>query len=118
MELIACHGHNSNKENMIPPFSVRAKLTNPVPGNGSSFKKFDKMRLRRKPLVDITNLFIYSYNNSVQSSLAHLRSPTLSFSSFFSVSASNSKKRKLVQEVNSFVHATKSNSKSLRMGFR
>ncbi|PQM42476.1 hypothetical protein Pyn_03987 [Prunus yedoensis var. nudiflora] len=113
-EVVGCHGH-SNKENVIPPFSARAKLINPVPGNRSSSKKCDKkMRLRRKPLADITNLYIYSDNNSVQSSLAHLPSPTLSFS----VSASNSKKRKSIREGNSTVQATKSNSKSLRMGFR
>ncbi|CAL9011679.1 unnamed protein product [Prunus brigantina] len=113
-EVVGCHGH-SNKENVIPPFSAttRAKLTNPVPGNGSSSKKcYKKMRLRRKPLADITNLYIYSDNNSVQSSLAHLPSPTLSFSS------SNSKKRKSIREGDSTVQATKSNSKSLRMGFR
>ncbi|KAI5338231.1 hypothetical protein L3X38_017502 [Prunus dulcis] len=119
MEAIACRDH-SNKEN-LPPSSSVANLTNPVPENGSSSKKCNKKtRLRRKPLADITNLYIYGNQSSFGLS-GHLPSATLPFSSSVSGSgsASNSRKRKSTQEDNTnSSKVNSSNSKSLRMGFR
>ncbi|PQM42475.1 hypothetical protein Pyn_03986 [Prunus yedoensis var. nudiflora] len=122
MEAITCRDH-SNKENLPPcPSSAMANLTNPVPENGSSSKKCNKKtRLRRKPLADITNLYIYG-NQSSSGLSAHLPSATLPFSSSSSSvsgSASNSRKRKSTQEDNTnSSKVNSSNSKSLRMGFR
>ncbi|CAL9011678.1 unnamed protein product [Prunus brigantina] len=120
MEAIACRDH-SNKEN-LPPSSAMANLTNPVPENGSSSNKCNKKaRLRRKPLADITNLYIYGNQSSFGLS-GHLPSATLPFSSSSSSvsgSASNSRKRKSTQEDNTnSSKVNSSNSKSLRMGFR
>ncbi|KAK9906237.1 hypothetical protein M0R45_031194 [Rubus argutus] len=90
-----CEQVHNNKENIPPFFSA----------NGSdSAKKCKKIiRLKRKPLADITNL--YRFSNSV---------PSLRPSSSVSISASNSRKRKAISRVNE----TSSNSRSLRMGFR
>ncbi|KAI5338095.1 hypothetical protein L3X38_017366 [Prunus dulcis] len=102
MEAVACPDHN-NKENTIPPFFPRAKLTDSVRENESSSQKCSSIGLRREPLADITNLLV-----------APLPA-TLSFS--FSVSASNSRKSKATRELNT-IQVTSSNSKFLRMGFR
>ncbi|KAB2612591.1 hypothetical protein D8674_034907 [Pyrus ussuriensis x Pyrus communis] len=115
---IACRdGDHNNKENIPPtpiPLSAtaKAKLTNAVSADS---KKCNKMRLRRrrmrKPLADITNLYICT--NSVQfpcrTSLS-LSSSSVSIS--VSTSASISTKRK------SLLPVASPNSKSLRMGFR
>ncbi|CAB4273112.1 unnamed protein product [Prunus armeniaca] len=103
MEAVACPDH-SDKENTIPPFFPRAKLTAPVRENGSSSQRCSSIGLRREPLADITNLLV-----------APLPTATLSFSS--SVSASNSRKRNAIHERNT-IQVTSSNSKFLRMGFR
>ncbi|KAM0957173.1 hypothetical protein ACFX2H_025183 [Malus domestica] len=117
---IACRdGEHNKKENIPPtptPFSAtaKAKLTNPVAETMSSSKKCNKMRQlrRRKPLADVTNLYLY--NNSVRSP----GRPPLSFSSpSVSASALNYRKRKSAEDFNS-IRIASSNSKSLRMGFR
>ncbi|KAM1189478.1 hypothetical protein ACFX2J_025147 [Malus domestica] len=121
---ITCRdGDHKNKENIPPtptpiPFSATAKamakLINPVAEAMSSSKKCNKMRQlrRRKPLADVTNLYLY--NNSVQSP----GRPPLSFSSSsVSASALNYRKRKSAEDFISITVAS-SNSKSLRMGFR
>ncbi|PRQ50101.1 hypothetical protein RchiOBHm_Chr2g0129371 [Rosa chinensis] len=105
--------HN-NKEN-IPPFSSpNAKLSkNPVPESGSSTQKCKKIiRLKRKPLADITNLY--------QSRLPlPLPGGTLGPSSSVLVPAAlYSRKRKASSHENENENETISNSRSLRMGFR
>ncbi|KAM2145661.1 hypothetical protein ACFX1R_049191 [Malus domestica] len=113
---IACRdGDHNNKENIPPtptpiPLSATAKamLTNAV---SEDSKKCNKMRLRRrrmrKPLADITNLYVCT--NSVQ---LPIRTSLSLSSSSVSTPASISTKRK------SLLPVASSNSKSLRMGFR
>lgn len=111
----ACCDHN-NKENIPPFFSAIAnKSTNPVPQTGSySKKKCKKLRSRRrKPLADITNLHLWQYQFNSASSLVPITPATPTSS------ASNPRKRKAIQEVNSTtIQVTSSKYKSLRMGFR
>lgn len=111
MEAIAiCDQVHNNKENIPPFLPANAKPSkNPLPENGSSAKKCKKIiRLKRKPLADITNLY--------QSRLPlALPSSTLRPSSSVTDSAVlNPRKRK----ANSNENETGSNSRSLRMGFR
>lgn len=117
MEAITACCDDNNKENIPPFFSAIAnKSTSPVPQTGSySKKKCKKLRSRRrKPLADITNLhLLWQCQFNTATSLLPI-SPATPTSS-----ASNPRKRKAIQEVDSTtIQVTSSKSKSLRMGFR
>ncbi|KAG6661595.1 hypothetical protein I3843_03G178900 [Carya illinoinensis] len=100
---LCAHKNTENTPPLIP-----SKHTSPVPVNSQSLKKSSKRRTRR-PLADITHLFNYSAPLSVNQERDTLP-PSIP-----SVCASNSRKRKAMEEVNPVQLAS---SRSLRLGFR
>ncbi|KAL3754691.1 hypothetical protein ACJRO7_001880 [Eucalyptus globulus] len=111
MEAVPLRAHHDNKEN-VP--SLSAGRINPQPADTEPClkKRVVNKAMARKPLADVTNLFVFSSVLTCSSSAR--ASSDLSMLHFPSLYP---KKRRALDDVDLW-RATARSAKSLRMGFR